>query len=200
MGILLRYSEIMSQNITALLEKTKSPEKDIKNILQNLELESGKITSELNAKITQEEREKREIEKVKLDIQKMQKYAKTSIERGEESRARKFLEYKIQYIKKYSRLLEKYKETIETNRRLIQMQQKRIKDIEQLIQYGHSLLNRTVLAKAQTKLNRFKSADYKRLEVKVDFMLDEAEALYSLRFQDSIDDEYETLLKEEEKK
>ena len=159
-------------------------------MLRQLEMESGKITSELNAKIAQEEREKRELEKVRLDIQKMEKYAKTCIKRGEDSRATRFLEIKREYTNKYNKLLHTYQETIEINRKLVQMQKKRIKDLDQFIQYGHSLLHRAVLAKAQTKLNRLKSTEFTRLEDKVKFMIDEAEVLYHLRFQDHIDDTF----------
>jgi len=70
MGILTRFKDIMSANINALLDKCEDPEKMIDQYMRNLESDLGKVKAETASVMAEETRCKRELEKVKTQVEK----------------------------------------------------------------------------------------------------------------------------------
>ena len=87
MGILQRFTDIMSANINALLDKAEDPEKMIDQYLRNLESDLGKVKAETAAVMAEEKRAKRELDGCMEEISKMQNYAQKALVSGNEADA-----------------------------------------------------------------------------------------------------------------
>ena len=74
MGIIQRFTDIMSANINALLDKAEDPAKMIDQYLRNLESDLGKVKAETAAVMAEETRSKRELQECEEEIAKMQTY------------------------------------------------------------------------------------------------------------------------------
>ena len=74
-GIIKRFSDIMSANLNALLDKAEDPEKMIDQYLRNLESDLGKVKAETASVMAEETKCKRELDECNADIEKMQRYA-----------------------------------------------------------------------------------------------------------------------------
>jgi len=79
MGIIQRFTDIMSANINALLDKAEDPSKMIDQYLRNLESDLGKVKAETAAVMAEETRTKRVLDDCDAEISKMQIYAEKAI-------------------------------------------------------------------------------------------------------------------------
>ena len=93
-SILKRFSDIMSANINALLDKCEDPAKMVDQILRNLNDDLGKVKAETASIMAEEARAKRELDECNKEIAKLLDYAKRAIEAGNDDDARLFLSKK----------------------------------------------------------------------------------------------------------
>lgn len=107
-GIIKRFSDIMSANLNALLDKAEDPEKMIDQYLRNLESDLGKVKAETASVMAEETKCKRELDECNADIEKMQRYAEKAIVAGNDNDARQFLEKKQQLVSKQATLQQAY--------------------------------------------------------------------------------------------
>lgn len=107
-GIIKRFSDIMSANLNALLDKAEDPEKMIDQYLRNLESDLGKVKAETASVMAEETKCKRELDECNADIEKMQRYAEKAIVAGNDNDARQFLEKKQQLVSKQAALQHAY--------------------------------------------------------------------------------------------
>ncbi len=107
-GIIKRFSDIMSANLNALLDKAEDPEKMIDQYLRNLESDLGKVKAETASVMAEETKCKRELDECNADIEKMQRYAEKAIVAGNDNDARQFLEKKQQLVSKQAALQQAY--------------------------------------------------------------------------------------------
>ena len=103
-GIIKRFSDIMSANVNALLDKAEDPEKMIDQYLRDLQEELRNVKSETATVMADETRCKRALDDCDADIAKMQKYAEKALIEGNEADAMKFLEKKKQLASKRTSL------------------------------------------------------------------------------------------------
>ena len=190
MGILTRFKDIMSSNINALLDKAEDPAKMIDQTLRNLNEDLGKVKSETTAIMAEEKRAKRELDKCKEEIDKMQSYAIKALESNEENDARKFLEEKARLTKELTLLEENYNIASSNAKKMREMHDKLVKDIAELEARKDVIKGKLNVAKARERMNKMVGssmtdtsssiASFKRYEDMADAALDKANAMAEL--------------------
>ncbi len=91
MSILKRFSDIMSSNINALLDKAEDPVKMIDQLMRNLNDDLNKVKAETASVMAEETRAKREYDECESEVNKMLSYAKKAVDAGNDDDARVFL-------------------------------------------------------------------------------------------------------------
>ena len=71
MSILKRFTDIMSANMNALLDKCEDPSKMVDQILRNLNEDLGKVKAETAAVMAEEIRSKRELAECTQEVNKL---------------------------------------------------------------------------------------------------------------------------------
>ena len=87
MSILKRFTDIMSSNINALLDKAEDPVKMIDQLMRNLNDDLNKVKAETASVMAEETRTKREVNECQSDVNKMLDYAKRAVEAGNDEAA-----------------------------------------------------------------------------------------------------------------
>lgn len=190
MGILVRFKEIMSSNINAMLDKAEDPAKMIDQTLRNLNSDLGKVKSETATVMAEEKRAKRAVDECKQQVDKMQSYAVKALEANNEADARKFLEEKNSLFQKLA-TLEKSHEIANNNaEKMREMHDKLVVDISELESRKDVIKGKLSVAKAQEKMNKMVSSSvsdansslssFERYEDMANAALDKANAMAEL--------------------
>ena len=149
MGILVRFKDIMSSNINALLDKAEDPGKMIDQTLRNLNSDLAKVKSETATIMAEEQRAKRALDECTDEIERMQSFAVKALEAGDEKDARKFLEQKATYSSKLSGLQEAYDLASNNATNMRDMHDKLVADINQLEARRDMIKGKLSVAKTQ---------------------------------------------------
>lgn len=188
-GIIKRFSDIMSANLNALLDKAEDPEKMIDQYLRNLESDLGKVKAETASVMAEETKCKRELDECNADIEKMQRYAEKAIVAGNDNDARQFLEKKQQLVSKQSALQQAYDLAHGNAVKMKEMHDKLVSDMGELQSRRDAIRAKVAVAKTQERLNKVGSSvagvsnnlsAFDRMEEKANRMLDEANAMSEL--------------------
>ena len=188
-GIIKRFSDIMSANLNALLDKAEDPEKMIDQYLRNLESDLGKVKAETASVMAEETKCKRELDECNVDIEKMQRYAEKAIVAGNDNDARQFLEKKQQLVSKQTALQQAYDLAHGNAVKMKEMHDKLVSDMEELQSRRDAIRAKVAVAKTQERLNKVGSSvagvsnnlsAFDRMEEKANRMLDEANAMSEL--------------------
>ena len=188
-GIIKRFSDIMSANLNALLDKAEDPEKMIDQYLRNLESDLGKVKAETASVMAEETKCKRELDECNADIEKMQRYAEKAIVAGNDNDARQFLEKKQQLISKQTALQQAYDLAHGNAVKMKEMHDKLVSDMGELQSRRDAIRAKVAVAKTQERLNKVGSSvagvsnnlsAFDRMEEKANRMLDEANAMSEL--------------------
>lgn len=188
-GIIKRFTDIMSANVNALLDKAEDPAKMIDQCLRDMESDMGKVKAETAAVMAEETRAKRALNECAEEIDKMQAYAQKALQAGNENDAREFLAQKQKLTEKQTTLQAAYTAAAENAAKMRSMHDKLAADIRDLNSRRDAIKARLAVAKTQEKLNKFGGsmsgvADhmsaFDRMEAKADRMLDEANAMAAL--------------------
>lgn len=189
MGIIQRFTDIMSANINALLDKAEDPEKMIDQYLRNLESDLGKVKAETASIMADAEHARREVEECQADIDKMQEYAKRAVTAGNDEDAKKFLSQKAKLSEKLTNLQKAYDTARVNADKMKQMHDKLCQDIAELNDRRDAIKAKMKIAKTQEKINKMTSgfgdaesnlAAFDRMEEKANKMLDKANAMAEL--------------------
>lgn len=189
MGILVRFKDIMSSNINALLDKAEDPEKMIDQTLRNLNSDLGKVKSETATIMAEEQRAKRALDECTDEIERMQSYAVKALEADNEKDARKFLEQKATFSSKLPGLQEAYDLASNNATNMRDMHDKLVSDINQLEARKDMIKGKLSVAKTQERLNKIGSSvssandsisSFERYEDIADKALDKANAMAEL--------------------
>lgn len=189
MGIIQRFTDIMSANINALLDKAEDPEKMIDQYLRNLESDLGKVKAETASIMADAEHARREVEECQADIDKMQEYAKRAVTAGNDEDAKKFLSQKAKLSEKLTNLQKAYDAARVNADKMKQMHDKLCQDIAELNDRRDAIKAKMKVAKTQEKINKMTSgfgdaesnlAAFDRMEEKANKMLDKANAMAEL--------------------
>lgn len=188
-GILKRFSDIMSANMNALLDKAEDPAKMIDQYLRNLESDLGSVKAETAAVMAEETRAKRELDECIGEVEKMQKYAEKAVMAGNDADAKIFLTKKAQSVQKQTELQNIYDAAKANASKMREMHDKLIGDINALNARKDAIKAKVSVAKTQERLNQIGSsvrganntmAAFDRMEEKANRMLDEANAMAQL--------------------
>lgn len=193
MGILKRFTDIMSANVNALLDKAEDPSRMIDQYLRDLQSDLGKVKAETAAIMAEETKAKRELEACGAEISQMQQYAEKAVLAGNEEDARKFLTKKSELSAKEASLKQAYALAADNAAKMRQMHDKLYEDISALSAKRDSIKAKIQVAKTQEKVNKLTSgidsakgrmSDLDRMEAKANKMLDEANAMAQLNASD----------------
>ncbi|MFA9375552.1 MAG: PspA/IM30 family protein [Lachnotalea sp.] len=188
-GIIKRFSDIMSANINALLDKAEDPAKMIDQYLRNLESDLGNVKAETAAIMAEETRSKRELDECIGEVEKMQKYAEKAVIAGNDADAKTFLTKKGQLVEKQNDLLKVYEAAAANASKMRTMHDKLVSDITDLNSRKDTIKAKLAVAKTQEKLNNIGSSvlgaqnsmsAFDKMEAKADKMLDQANAMAEL--------------------
>jgi len=188
-GILKRFSDIMSANINALLDKAEDPAKMIDQYMRNLESDLGKVKAETASVMAEESRSKRLVDECNDEIAKMQTYAEKAVVAGNDADARQFLTKKSQLVEKQASLAQAYSMAATNAGKMKEMHDKLCKDIDELRERKETIKAKVAVARTQETLNKIGESvagaqdnlsAFDKMEAKADRMLDEANAMAEL--------------------
>ena len=189
MSILGRFSDIISANVNAVIDRMEDPEKIIDQYLRDMMEDLAEVKQNTAGVMAEETRAKREVDQNEAEVNKYNELAKKALEAGNEDDARIFLSKKQEIESVGAGLATSYASAHENAVKMRQMHDKLAKDIETLRQRRSMIKGKMSVAKAQEKLNdvsenvtRSESAmgSFKRMEDKANRMLDEANAMSEL--------------------
>lgn len=205
MGILQRFSDIMSANVNALLDKAEDPEKMVDQCIRNLNSDLSKVKEETAAVMAEEKRAKRELDECTAEIEKMQGLAAKAVEAGNEDDAKKFLSKKAQLTDKQAGLSKDYDTAKQNAENMRAMHDKLVKDLKELESRRETVKGKLAAAKAQrhrnemaakmgSAQNSFNSSvsAFKRYENMADTAMDKANAMTELNMPDTSMDDLES--------
>ena len=189
MGIIQRFSDIMSANINALLDKMEDPAKMIDQYLRDMTEDLAEVKRETAGVMAEETRAKRMLEDNTREIEKYDGLARKALQAGNEGDARVFLAKKQQLGEKAASLQATYDAAHANAQKMRQMHDKLVGDIESLNARREMIKAKVAVARTQQKVNEYtSSADkaagamnaFERMEAKADAMLDRANAMADL--------------------
>lgn len=189
MGIIQRFSDIMSANINALLDKAEDPSKMIDQYLRNLQKDLESVKEETASVMAEEKRCERELKDCNAEIAKLQAYAEKAILAGNDSDARQFLMKKTALVEKQAGLQQAYEAAAANSSKMKQMYDKLCSDISTLNARKDAIKAKVAVAKTQEKINKMGASiqgaaenlsAFDRMEAKANQMLDKANAMAEL--------------------
>ena len=189
MSILKRFTDIMSSNINALLDKAEDPIKMIDQLMRNLNDDLNKVKGETASIMAEETRAKREVDECQSDVNKMLEYAKRAVDAGNDDDARQFLAKKVTLTEKLTTLTGKYEIARNNSLKMKEMYNKLTVQIEELNERRATIKAKIATAKMQERINKMGSSinnsklsldSFSRIEEKANKMLDEANAMAEL--------------------
>lgn len=197
-NILKRFTDIMSANINALLDKAEDPEKMIDQYIRDIEDDLGKVKGETAAVMAAKKKARRDLDENSREMETLTRYAEKALLAGNEHDARIFLEKKAVLAAQQPSLEQTYQAAGENAARMKEMHDKLENDLAQLQQRKAAVRSKMALAKTQERLNQIGSglrdsgetlSAFSRMEEKANRMLDEAEAMAELnRKEDTAED------------
>lgn len=189
MSILDRFTDIISANINALLDKVEDPSKMIEQYLREMTESLAEVKRETAGVMAQAQKAKNDLDKNTSDIAKYTELAKKALLAGSESDAKVFLAKKQELEQQRQSLESVHKATEENAQRMVDMFNKLTKDIEELKRRKQLIAAKTAVAKTQDKLNKVDNSmtkaggvlsKFDRMEEKADRMFEEAKAMAEL--------------------
>lgn len=189
MSILSRFSEIMSANVNALLDRMEDPGRMVDELLRRMRKELAQVKSETAGVMAQETAALREVDRVKGEIAKDLERAKKALLAKNEVDASIFITRK----QESEALLAQAEKTLalaaDNASRMRQMYNKLTEDIRALDAKKATIKGKAAVARTQEALNRMGSSSDRfagtagrvdELEARVDARLDRAMAEASL--------------------
>lgn len=189
MGILSRFSDIISANINALLDKAEDPAKMVDQYLRKMTDDLAAVKRETAGVMAEESRTKRLVEENNKEVAKYENLAVKALTAGNEDDARVFLAKKQEAETLGASLQTAYAAAHENAVKMRQLHDKLAKDINTLNSRRQAIKAKVAVAKTQEKVSKLgASADklegsmgaFERMEAKADKMLDQANAMSEL--------------------
>ena len=192
MGILQRFSDIVSANVNALLDKAEDPGKMIDEYLRKATKDLAEVKQETAGVMAEESRTKRLVDDNAAQVAKFEALPKKALLAGNEDDARVFLSKKQELESAGAGLQTAYAAAHENAVKMRELHDKLVKDINTLNSRRQAVKAKMAVAKTQERVNKMgASADklqssmgaFERMEEKADRMLDEANAMSELSSQ-----------------
>ena len=185
-NILKRFTDIMSANINALLDKAEDPAKMVDQYIRDIESDLGNVKAETAAVMAAEKKAKRDLDENTQEMEKMTRYAEKALRAGNENDARVFLEKKTALAASRQSLEQIYATAQSNSDHMRRMHDKLEKDLAELQQRRSAIKAKMAVAKTQEKMNQLGSSignageTLSAFDEKANRMLDEAEAMAEL--------------------
>ena len=185
MGILSRFSDIISSNVNALLDKAEDPSKMIDQYLRNLSNDLAEVKKETAGVMAEESRTKRLVDENDREVAKYADLAKKALVAGNENDARVFLSKKQELETVGAGLQTAYAAAHESAIKMRQLHDKLVSDINSLSARRQAIKAKVAVAKTQERINKIGATSSKiegakgafdRMDEKATRMLDEATA------------------------
>lgn len=189
MGILDRFSTIVKSNINALLDKAEDPAKMIDQYLLEMSESLAEVKRETAGVMAEESRTKAKVDANQAEIDKYTALAKKALQAGNEGDAKVFIAKKQQLETTGQGLTEAYEAARENARKMREMHDKLVTDIEELKRRREAIKAKVAVAKTQSKINQVGAASdkaedamsaFQRMEEKADRMLQRETAMAEL--------------------
>ena len=196
MAILERFSDIISANINALIDKMENPAKMIDQYLRDMMEDLAEVKRSTAGVMAEETRTKRLVDENQAEVIKYTDYAKKALEAGNENDARIFLTKKQELENVGAGLATSYASAHENAVKMRQMHDKLATDIETLKSRREMIKSKMAVAKTQETLNKATDSiastkgamsSFERMEEKADRMLDKANAMAELNAAENVD-------------
>ena len=172
MGILSRFTDIISANINALLDKAEDPAKMVDQYLRKMTDDLAEVKRETAGVMAEESRTKRLMDENNKEVAKYEDLAKKALLAGNEDDARVFLTKKQELENLGASLGTAYATAHENAVKMRQLHDKLVKDINTLNSRRQAIKAKVAVAKTQEKITK--------LGASADKMLDEANAMAEL--------------------
>ena len=189
MGILLRFSEIISANVNSLLDRAEDPSKMVDQYLRRMLSDLAEVKKETAAVMVEETRSKRAVVENQREMAKYTELAKKALLAGNEGDARTFL-FKKQSLEATGADMEMtYAIAHENAVKMRQMHDKLVSDINGLKERRKAISAKSAVAKTTEIMNGLSTSNGKsedpmsgftRMEEKVSRRLDVANAMAEL--------------------
>ncbi|MCL2698788.1 MAG: PspA/IM30 family protein [Defluviitaleaceae bacterium] len=185
MAILSRFTDILSANVNALLDKAEDPSKMIDQYLRNLGNDLAAVKKETAGVMAEESRTKRLVDENERETAKYGDLAKRALVAGNDDDARVFLSKKQELETEGAGLHTAYAAAHENAIKMRQLHDKLVKDINALNARRQTIKAKVAVAKTQERVNKMTAAKGKsagamgafdRMEEKATRMLDQANA------------------------
>ena len=189
MGILSRFTDIISANVNALLDKAEDPAKMIDQYLRKMTEDLAEVKKETAAVMAEETRVKRMLDENQAEVQKYTDLAKKALTGGNEEDAKVFIEKKQKLETQGANIQKTYNVAHENATKMRQMHDKLTSDIQELNARRDNVKAKVAVANTQETINKYSSyqdksqgamSAFDRMEDKADRMLDEANATAEL--------------------
>lgn len=189
MAILDRFSDIISANVNALIDRMENPEKMIDQYLRKMMDDLAEVKKNTASVMAEETRAKRLVDENEAEVAKYNNFAKKALETGNDGDARVFLSKKQELEDVGTGLANAYAKAHENASKMRQMHDKLASDIEKLRQRRSMIKAQMSVADTQDKLNKVNDSvgkskgamgSFNRMEEKASRRLDEADAMAEL--------------------
>ncbi|MCC5894331.1 MAG: PspA/IM30 family protein [Alkalibacterium sp.] len=189
MAILDRFSDIISANVNALIDRMEDPEKMIDQYLRKMMDDLAEVKKNTASVMAEETRAKRLVDENEAEVSKYGNFAKKALEAGNDGDARVFLSKKQELEDVGTGLANAYAKAHENASKMRQMHDKLATDIEKLRQRRSMIKAQLSVADTQDKLNKVNDSigksngamgSFERMEEKASRRLDESDAMSEL--------------------
>ena len=205
MGIFTRFSDIISSNINAILDKAEDPEKLIKLMIREMEDTLVEIKAACAGAMASSKKVQRQLDKLHDQILYWEEKAQLAVKKGRDGLAREALVEKRRYTRRieslenelteHNLLIEQYQDDI----RQLEDKLKSARDKQRLLVQRHIHANRKI--QAQEEIRRVDSSDamfkFDELENRIERMEAEAD-LVNFGKQSVLEAEFDSLAVDEE--
>ena len=184
MGILTRFTDIISSNVNALLDKAEDPAKLVDQYLRKANSELAEVKKETAGVMAEESRTKRLVEENEKEVAKYTELARKALLAGNEEDAKVFLSKKQGLEAAGAGLKLTHAVASENAVKMRQMHDKLVKDISALNAKRQMIKAKTAVAQATNRVTKLSTSGmgesaigaFERMEAKADRLLDEANA------------------------
>lgn len=189
MAILDRFSDIISANVNALMDRMEDPEKMIDQYLRKMMDDLAEVKQNTASVMAEETRAKRLVDDNEAEVAKYGNFARKALEAGNDGDARVFLSKKQELEDIGTGLTNAYAKAHENATKMRQMHDKLATDIEKMRQRRAMIKAQLSVADTQDKLNKASESagkskgamsSFERMEEKASRRLDESNAMADL--------------------
>ena len=156
MGILSRFSDIMSANINSLLSKAEAnnAEKLLEKYLKDAKDNIAQVKAETAAVIAEETGLARKLSENEATCKKYENYAMAAVKSGNDDDAKKFLTYKSHVEQEREAIATQYERAKDNSEKMRQLLKKLMDDVNAAEDKLVELKQKLTLAKQQEKMNK----------------------------------------------